>query len=604
MSDTDKNISENRNSMWFVRTADSDIYGPVELEELQQWAEQGRIEPLNEISVDQENWISAAELPELEMNWMAELDDNKTFGPFNFHLTHELVQRGVISKDTTIRNRKTGETHTIESTEEETDANDISEQPHETDEPEVTPAEIEQEMPLSHEQEVPQDEDSLRTPERIEVKPAASNDIRDQLAETRKKLTKQRAINTAMQDNINKLQDDLRNSDAEKESIRNQMVELQDKLAASRSDVENTKARLQQLQEHYERIQAENQEQFEELDAIRAEAMEREQEFQKLLSMEAEKTDEKTSTLIQVLQTVAQDEDIKTGNIPEELLETNDPVQIADLQQTISNLRQQVEIERNHARQMEKLAGTSESAPSQKTLIGLLLAILTGIVILIIIALTGNKATAAPQAAPSEHDSAYLTAPLKSDIPDDLHAPRLGTASPSTPIATTAHAVTQAENLNLPPDNTTAAPTLNLTAVTWPDINLPRSKITHNNKFLRIVFSYGLFSKKTTLSPNAKIDLANLAKQLRPQLKDFTLIAEGHTDPTPISHPQASHINNFALGMARAEAVKNFLETTCRIPEGIIKTTSAGESDPPFSNTDIESAKKNRTVVFKLIPRQ
>jgi len=351
MSETDTENAEITNTEWFVRIDDGDIYGPVDILTLQEWSEQGRIEPQNEISQDRKNWITAEELPNLEMNWMAELEDKTTFGPFNFHLTNELVRRGVLSTDTTITNRKTGEIHHMKESDDSLAAiDDTHPAPSPSDDivPDETEPATEAETPeISTEHETAETEDKQeddrennQVSERLKSMQRSASDARTQLAETRKKLTKQRAINTAMQDNISKLQEDLRNADAEKESISSQLIEQQDRLSEAISEVENTNARLQQLQEHYERLQIENQNQFEELDQLRAEAMEREEEYRKMLNTEMEKSSSKTSILVQALRLISQDKDIKDENIPEKLLPPPDREKTQELQLKVNHLRE------------------------------------------------------------------------------------------------------------------------------------------------------------------------------------------------------------------------------------------------------------------------
>jgi len=53
--------------------------------------------------------------------------------------------------------------------------------------------------------------------------------------------------------------------------------------------------------------------------------------------------------------------------------------------------------------------------------------------------------------------------------------------------------------------------------------------------------------------------------------------------------------------MARAEAVKEFLAQTGKIPPGAMRTSSAGESSPPFPNDN--EADRNRTAVLTLMTR-
>ena len=298
---------------------------------------------------------------------------------------------------------------------------------------------------------------------------------------------------------------------------------------------------------------------------------------------------------------ISQDKDIKDENIPQKLLPPPDREKTQELQLKVNHLREQLENERQHARQIDELpeaSGGSRQHP-QGIIVALLLAILLGLVVVLAVILRQGSAT--------ETTAKRLPPPVNSTYDRDIPIPDLAetqtdnTADSDSKAAPTA-SDSSIDSLDLPPEKISSAPQNNTVSVNWPNIVLPRSKITHNNKALRIVFSYGIFSKSTVISPNAKIDLANLAKQLQSSISDFTLIVEGHTDSTPIS--SSTHLNNYALGTERAVTVKNFLENECGIPQGIIRTASAGESDPPFPNATNESSRRNRTVVLTLIPRQ
>ena len=50
---------------WHLKIDDGSTFGPVPIEDLVYWAEQGRIAPGNEISSDTEKWVPAETVPEL-----------------------------------------------------------------------------------------------------------------------------------------------------------------------------------------------------------------------------------------------------------------------------------------------------------------------------------------------------------------------------------------------------------------------------------------------------------------------------------------------------------------------------------------------------------
>ena len=69
---------------WYVKTADDRLYGPVTLEKLVTWAENGQIQPTYSVSNDNRaTWRRATQIKELRMEWIVELADGRLFGPFN-----------------------------------------------------------------------------------------------------------------------------------------------------------------------------------------------------------------------------------------------------------------------------------------------------------------------------------------------------------------------------------------------------------------------------------------------------------------------------------------------------------------------------------------
>ena len=68
----------NKVSQWFMKIADDQIFGPVPITDLQDWARQGRVSPGYEVSSDKKSWIPAEDLPELEMVWLVELSGGTT----------------------------------------------------------------------------------------------------------------------------------------------------------------------------------------------------------------------------------------------------------------------------------------------------------------------------------------------------------------------------------------------------------------------------------------------------------------------------------------------------------------------------------------------
>jgi len=135
----------------------------------------------------------------------------------------------------------------------------------------------------------------------------------------------------------------------------------------------------------------------------------------------------------------------------------------------------------------------------------------------------------------------------------------------------------------------------------WPAISVEGATISEKNNKLNIVFDYGVFTYLAIISSRAKTDLASIAMQINGQMGEYKLEVDGTTDSVPLGS-SAAYTNNYELGMARAEAVVDYLVNECKLPASSLVATSSGDTNPPFPNTDIESRKKNRTVVLKLVP--
>jgi hypothetical protein len=114
MSKIHKELTSGEGAQWLMRTEGGDVYGPVDLETLQRWATQGRIEPESEISQDEEKWIAAEALAALHMDWVAEMADGTEYGPFNINLAPDLIKNGVLPADATLKHRETGEEQSIQ----------------------------------------------------------------------------------------------------------------------------------------------------------------------------------------------------------------------------------------------------------------------------------------------------------------------------------------------------------------------------------------------------------------------------------------------------------------------------------------------------------
>jgi outer membrane protein OmpA-like peptidoglycan-associated protein len=98
---------------------------------------------------------------------------------------------------------------------------------------------------------------------------------------------------------------------------------------------------------------------------------------------------------------------------------------------------------------------------------------------------------------------------------------------------------------------------------------------------------------KSALSPQAAASLQQLAEVLLGEPGLPVMIA-GHTDNVG----NAQH--NQTLSEQRADAVKQWLTTTGKVPGGCITTTGFGATKPAASNTSADGRQKNRRVEISI----
>ncbi len=449
MHDTTTNT---KNAPWFLQGDDGTIYGPVDTATLKVWCHEGRIEPDNALSQDRETWVDAAEVEALEMDWIARLDDDTRYGPFNLEIVPGLIDNGIIPADAMLENRHTGERRSATP---RYAADDLFPDWNPNPAPQAITPEVASAPPVAE----AVDED-------------ANQRLKDELA----------AVINAWQ------------------KAEEQLLEQQLRAAAAETEVETLKTQLGQIKELEQQLEHERRQARHPLPEPVAEA--------------------------------------RHGLLPALLL---------------------------------FLAGALLSTVS---------------VAIILKGCTGPVEEAAP------HQPVVAVGAVTAAAETEEREFLLETAGPLD-LQPEAHPLPEAPAA--PVEEGTAL------AIQWPDLSLPSARIQPSAQTLRIVFSEGLFSVSARLTPEAETALKSLAEQLHGKLNGHQLIIEGHTDATPIASAGSRYVDNFALGMARAEAVKTFLSQTGKLPASAMRTSSAGESAPPFSNETEADRKRNRTAVLALV---
>ena len=96
-------------SVWYLRKAsDGSMFGPLTFQQLQQWAADAQVSPLDRVSSDQSNWMKAPMLPELQMDFIVEVGEDQYYGPTTLGAIAEFIAAGEIHAETTVTNCKDG----------------------------------------------------------------------------------------------------------------------------------------------------------------------------------------------------------------------------------------------------------------------------------------------------------------------------------------------------------------------------------------------------------------------------------------------------------------------------------------------------------------
>lgn len=94
-------------SAWYLRKAsDGSVFGPITFKQLQLWAADAQVSPLDRVSSDQQNWIKAPMVPELQMDYLVEVGEDQYYGPTTIGTIAEFIAAGEINADTTVTNCK------------------------------------------------------------------------------------------------------------------------------------------------------------------------------------------------------------------------------------------------------------------------------------------------------------------------------------------------------------------------------------------------------------------------------------------------------------------------------------------------------------------
>lgn len=102
-------MSDISSESWFLRKhEDRTVFGPVPFDRVREWARTAQVAPHDMVSDDGNIWIKAPMVPELEMDWLVQLDEELLYGPTTTESVIEFLAAGEITPDTTVINCKEG----------------------------------------------------------------------------------------------------------------------------------------------------------------------------------------------------------------------------------------------------------------------------------------------------------------------------------------------------------------------------------------------------------------------------------------------------------------------------------------------------------------
>ena len=94
---------------WYLRKAsDGSQFGPVTFQQLKQWVIDAQVSPLDRVSNDEQNWLKAPMVPELEMDYLIEVGEGQFYGPTSLGAIAEFLAAGEITGETVVTNCKDG----------------------------------------------------------------------------------------------------------------------------------------------------------------------------------------------------------------------------------------------------------------------------------------------------------------------------------------------------------------------------------------------------------------------------------------------------------------------------------------------------------------
>ena len=92
-----------------LKASDKQVHGPTDLAQLRSWASEAKISPMDRLSSDdQQSWVRAPMVPELQMDWLIEMPDSYLYGPTSLGTIQEFLATGEIDENVLVINCREG----------------------------------------------------------------------------------------------------------------------------------------------------------------------------------------------------------------------------------------------------------------------------------------------------------------------------------------------------------------------------------------------------------------------------------------------------------------------------------------------------------------
>ena len=202
---------------WYLKKKNNTQYGPVSLDELALWAKQCRIIAGNQASQDQKHWIPVEDIPALQMDWFAQRQDGKQYGPFPLDAIPALVEHNVLPDDAMLTHRATRKTMSMQEALETRIVSDPKDKPEKSAQtPEQPPNKAD--TPVEH---------KTTSASVTDKSPATKHEETESLRQEIKDLKKQlRQLLQAEQKKQEAFEDQAQQTEAELDALRKEIMSL------------------------------------------------------------------------------------------------------------------------------------------------------------------------------------------------------------------------------------------------------------------------------------------------------------------------------------------------------------------------------------------